>query len=356
MPRPRRSQASNSQQQASGTQQQPETVDNDNPAIQTSDANTSPRPSEAAPGGSDRNTEHAVMSELFEHGAGDAADDASQVADPASRRKRGPNWRGGELRTLVIKMDAQGVFDLNKSAAERQQAWSKVAEGVNRWAEEAEDAICSDRSGSACESQWRKTVYRKYKEGKHMSEIATGACEKTDEEWQPILVSLGEQWEDLADTENMRKEGKKRRKAENKKGGEAQEKACEKLGGDGNDEDDEGVEDDEEDLGVPKGPAKTRSEKPRGSALLANTIDQFVEEQERSRKEEIELRTSQHQQSIEEAREARETNKQLHRDRMVREDRRLDIEQTRARKEVDLERRLERIENGMDKILEAMEK
>ncbi|KAE8227272.1 hypothetical protein CF326_g7588 [Tilletia indica] len=121
------------------------------------------------------------MSQLFEEGAAEPAE-ASQAQGGSGRRKRGPNWRGGELRALVIAMDAHGVFEINKTASERQDAWVLVAEDVSRRAEEAEDAVCADRTGTACESQWRKTVFRKYKEGKKMSEIATGASEKTDEE------------------------------------------------------------------------------------------------------------------------------------------------------------------------------
>ncbi|KAL9938150.1 hypothetical protein V8E36_002773 [Tilletia maclaganii] len=184
---------------------------------------------EAAYNGSDVNTEHAILSQLFNEGAEDQAQNEGEAA-AVKQRKRGPNWRGGELRALVIAMDAHGVFDINTSASDRQAAWDLVAADVNQWAEEAEDAVCSNRSGSACESQWRKTVYKKYKTGRKMSEIATGASEKTDEEWQPILVGLAEQWDDLTEQEAKRKEGKKKRKAEERRGAEAQGKACAELG------------------------------------------------------------------------------------------------------------------------------
>ncbi|KAL9936857.1 hypothetical protein V8E36_004092 [Tilletia maclaganii] len=162
-----------------------------------------------SPSTSDGNTEHALLSELLENGAPDAesqqhrdgaGDGAEQAGEgqeenqdresEGGRRGRGLNWRGGEIRALVIAIDAHGVFDPNKTSAERQAAWVPVATDVNRWAEQAEGVVCADRSALACQTQWRKTVYKKLKEGMRMSEIATGPSEKTDEEWQPILAGL----------------------------------------------------------------------------------------------------------------------------------------------------------------------
>ncbi|KAE8263706.1 hypothetical protein A4X09_0g7161 [Tilletia walkeri] len=118
----------------------------------------------------------------------------------------------------------------------------------------------------------------------------------------------------------------------------------------------DGEEEGDEDLEVPKGAAKSRAGQPKGSALLASTIDQFVEEQERTRKEELQLKKSQHEQSMVEAREAREEGRQQHREKMQLEHRKLAIDEERVRKDNNTERRLDRIEAGMGQILDAVKK
>ncbi|KAL9931977.1 hypothetical protein V8E36_009038 [Tilletia maclaganii] len=148
-----------------------------------------------SPSTSDGNTEHALLSELLENGAPDAESQQHQDGAGDGAEQVGEGQEGnqdpeseGFIRALVIAMDVNGVFDPNKTSAERQAAWVPVATDVNRWEEQAEGVVCADRSALACQTQWRKTVYKKLKEGMRMSEIATGPSEKTDEEWQPILA------------------------------------------------------------------------------------------------------------------------------------------------------------------------
>ncbi|KAK0552318.1 hypothetical protein OC844_006442 [Tilletia horrida] len=102
-----------------------------------------------------------------------------------------------------------------------------------------------------------------------MSEMATGPSEKTDEEWQPILVSLAEQWDDLLKEETQPKDGKKRGKGEETRGKETQREECASMAeGQENEEDGDDDEqvDDEDGLGVPRTPRS------RGRGLLGGPL------------------------------------------------------------------------------------
>ncbi|KAE8237732.1 hypothetical protein A4X06_0g9133 [Tilletia controversa] len=244
-------------------------------------------------------------------------------------------------------MDAHGVFLPTKSAQERQDAWIQVAADVNRWAEEAEDATCANRSPLACENQWRKVVHKKFKEGQKMSAIATGPSEKTDEEWQPVLVSLSEQWDGLVSSDISRKEGKEKATKERQRGPAAASAAAEDLG------ELEGVDDDDEEDALITSTGKART-KQKGSALLASTMGSFVTEQGRNAEAERTLRTAQHQESLDEAREAREERQRQHRENRELEERRVALEEERVRKETELQTQLGRMEQTVTSGLAEM--
>ncbi|KAL9941030.1 hypothetical protein V8E36_000518 [Tilletia maclaganii] len=230
-------------------------------------------------------------------------------------------------------MDAHGVFDPNKTSAERQAAWVPVATDVNRWAEQAEGVVCADRSALACQTQWRKTVYKKLKEGMRMSEIATGPSEKTDEEWQPILAGLAELWEEQCSADSARKEERNVEcKGEKEHGRSRQQEATDELG-----ELDE--IDDEEDGDGDTSDTRRKS---------------FVAEQGRSARAERAARGEQHESAMAEAREAREEQQRQHRENARREDRRLELEEQRVHKETETAQQLQRLEQGQSELRDML--
>ncbi|KAL9936930.1 hypothetical protein V8E36_004165 [Tilletia maclaganii] len=213
-------------------------------------------------------------------------------------------------------MDAHDVFDPSKTSQDRQAAWVPVADDVNRWAEEADGVTCADRSALAL-------VYKKYKEGSTMLEIATGPSEKTDDEWKPVLTGLAEQWEEQLSREGAKKDESRRHEADRERGRSAQQNASDELG-----ELDDAEDEDGDDTAEQSTAVKTRA-KPTGTTLLSTTIGTFVTEQGRSARAERDVRASQHQATLEEAREAREEQQRQHREEMRREDRRLELEEER---------------------------
>ncbi|KAE8240323.1 hypothetical protein A4X13_0g7855 [Tilletia indica] len=223
-------------------------------------------------------------------------------------------------------------------------AWDRVAADVNRWATEDPDARCANRSGAACDSQWRKVIYKKFNEGKKMSEIATGPPEKTADEWQPVLVGLGEQWDELTATEARRKEGHSERKAERQRGSNAQSDAADAL-----------TSEEEEDTDGAEGKGKSRRGRLRGTELLSSNIGNFVVEQERSSQASLDLTKGHHREAMEEAQEVREQQRQEHREKMELEHRRLDIEQEKVRKETDTEKQLRQVQDGIKDIQSMMQ-
>ncbi|KAE8232531.1 hypothetical protein CF326_g2437 [Tilletia indica] len=308
-------------------------------------------------------TQASIVEKVFTD-ADKAAKDEDDAQKKSGRQEGSLQWTGPELRALLVAMVSHDVFDPTLTADKRSQNWLDTVAELNKWNKlhPRKNGRFPIRTVEACDTKWRRSLYKAIKKGQSASEIASGPKEE-EKEIMKACEQLKEQWEQSVRDEATKREAKKKAKSPEKAMAlDARDKATNKSEDDGAG-DGEDVVKRERDTSAGddpltaksdgrKTPKRLRARRSDGaSSELTTAVESMGAQQLLAAADTLKQQQQHHEETLRQAERARELERKKHNDLLLRADRKLDLEEAQGKQEGKRDERVAAVESKIDNLM-----